>query len=251
MDAVEVVVRDVTERLRADEQRLRAGVRGRRQPGGRRRASLQQFADRYARIYGAPDLAEGRVGRHARGPERNSQGQPARLRPRAPLLAFSDPKAPRPENLDLNDIVHGLHGRLSRELRDGQVLVVEQASMPAMIRIDAEDVQQVITQLVRNARDAMPSGGAIKLEVAAMADPTAEGRCAAATSGCASRTPASAWIGKRSRGCSSRSSRPSRRTEARASACQSRTARSATAGGRSTCRAGLHRGTTIDVYFRR
>jgi len=87
------------------------------------------------------------------------------------LLAFSDPRTPRLENLDLNHIVHGLHGRLARELRDNQTLLVEQCPTPAIVRIDSEDLQNVITQIVRNARDAMPSGGAVRIEVAALTDP--------------------------------------------------------------------------------
>jgi PAS domain S-box-containing protein len=90
------------------------------------------------------------------------------------LLTFSDPKTPRPENVDLNHVLHGLHGRLSRELRDGMTLVFEPAPAPAMIRVDSEDLHEAIVQLVRNARDAMPSGGAVRISIALVTDPTSD-----------------------------------------------------------------------------
>ena len=90
------------------------------------------------------------------------------------LLTFSDPKTPRPENVDLNHVLHGLQGRLSRELRDGMTLVIEPAPAPAIIRVDTEDLHEVIVQLVRNARDAMPSGGAVRISTALVANPTPE-----------------------------------------------------------------------------
>jgi PAS domain S-box-containing protein len=90
------------------------------------------------------------------------------------LLTFSDPHTPRPETLDLNHVVHGLHGRLTRELRDNVTLVWEASPIPAMIRVDSEEIQNVIVQLVRNARDAMPSGGAIRLNAAIVTDPTSD-----------------------------------------------------------------------------
>ena len=90
------------------------------------------------------------------------------------LLAFSDPKTPRPESVDVNHMLHGLQGRLSRELRDNMTLVCEPAAGPAIIRVDSEELREVIVQLVRNARDAMPSGGAIRLNIALVANPTSE-----------------------------------------------------------------------------
>ena len=90
------------------------------------------------------------------------------------LLTFSDPQTPRPETLDLNHIVHGLHGRLTRELRDDTALVWEASPVAAMIRVDSEEIQNVIVQLVRNARDSMPSGGAIRLNIAVVSNPTSE-----------------------------------------------------------------------------
>src|SRR5438477_177281 len=64
--------------------------------------------------------------------------------------------------------------RLSRERRDGQTLAVESTAAPAMIRVDPEDLQQVITQVVRNARDAMPAGGAVRIDLAKVSNPETE-----------------------------------------------------------------------------
>lgn len=175
VDAVEVVVKDVTERVRADEQRLRAHTL--EAVGNLAAGVAHHFNNLLTGMLGYTELLSSQKGvsddMRADLNEILKAGRRASVLTHQ-LLAFSDPKAPRPENVDLNHIVHGLHGRLSRELRDGQTLGVEQAPVSSMIRIDAEDVQQVITQLVRNARDAMPSGGAVRVEVAAMANPTTE-----------------------------------------------------------------------------
>ncbi len=173
--AVEVVVRDVTERRRIEEQRLRSHTL--EAVGNLAAGVAHHFNNLLTGMLGYTELLNAQKGvseeMRADLNEILKAGRRASVLTHQ-LLAFSDPKAPRPENLDLNHILHGLHGRLSRELRDGQTLVVEQASAPATIRIDAEDVQQVVTQLVRNARDAMPAGGAITVEVAASKNPTAE-----------------------------------------------------------------------------
>jgi signal transduction histidine kinase len=93
------------------------------------------------------------------------------------LLMFSDPRTPRPENLDLNRVLQGLRGRLTRLLRDNITLVCEPAPVPAFVRIDPEDALHVIVQVVHNARDAMPPGtasGSIRLDVAVVSDPAAD-----------------------------------------------------------------------------
>ena len=175
INAVEVVVKDVTERLRLEEQRLRSHTL--EAVGNLAAGVAHHFNNLLTGMLGYTELLGTQKGvsdeMRADLNEILKAGRRASVLTHQ-LLAFSDPKAPRPENLDLNHILHGLHGRLSRELRGGQTLVVNQAEMPAIVRCDPDDLQQVITQVVRNARDAMPSGGTIRVDVELVSNPEAE-----------------------------------------------------------------------------
>ena len=82
------------------------------------------------------------------------------------LLAFSRKKAPMPEDIDLNSTVAELQGMLRRVVREDITLTCDFAPTPALIRIDPNEIEQVILNLALNARDAMPAGGHIRLEIA-------------------------------------------------------------------------------------
>jgi PAS domain S-box-containing protein len=83
------------------------------------------------------------------------------------LLAFSRREGPRPKPLDLNAQVEDA-GRLLGRLLGSQVrLVTDLSSRPLELLADAAQLQQVIINLVVNARDAMPDGGTVRVETAA------------------------------------------------------------------------------------
>ena len=82
------------------------------------------------------------------------------------LLAFSRKKAPMPEDIDLNSTVTELQEMLRRVVREDITLTCDFAPTPALIRIDPNEIEQVILNLALNARDALPAGGHIRLEVA-------------------------------------------------------------------------------------
>jgi two-component system, cell cycle sensor histidine kinase and response regulator CckA len=175
VDAVEVIVKDVTERLRQEEQRLRSHTL--EAVGNLAAGVAHHFNNLLTGMLGYTELLGSQKGvseeMRADLSEILKAGRRASVLTHQ-LLAFSDPKTPRPEMLDLNHVLHGLEGRLRRELRDGQTLVVESAPLPAMIKVDSEDLQQVITQVVRNARDAMPNGGAVRIGVEHVSSPEAD-----------------------------------------------------------------------------
>jgi PAS domain S-box-containing protein len=81
------------------------------------------------------------------------------------LLAFSRKQVLVPKEVDLNETVSSLAGMLTRLIREDILLTCELSAEPAILRIDPTQLEQVILNLVLNARDALPDGGTIHLEV--------------------------------------------------------------------------------------
>ncbi|HSH46495.1 MAG TPA: PAS domain S-box protein [Longimicrobiales bacterium] len=79
------------------------------------------------------------------------------------LLAFSRQQVLRPRVLDLNGIVAELEEMLGRLIGENIRLETHLQSDLAPIRMDPTQLQQVIMNLVVNARDAMPRGGRLVL----------------------------------------------------------------------------------------
>jgi CheY-like chemotaxis protein len=82
------------------------------------------------------------------------------------LLAFSRKQVLMPKDVDLNQTVAELKSMLTRLIREDITLSCELADQPATVRIDPAQIEQAILNLVLNARDALPAGGHIRLEVA-------------------------------------------------------------------------------------
>jgi PAS domain S-box-containing protein len=81
------------------------------------------------------------------------------------LLAFSRKQVLMPKEVDLNQTVSGLQSMLARLIRADITLSCSLAPSPAIVRIDPTQIDQAILNLVLNARDALPAGGEIRLEV--------------------------------------------------------------------------------------
>lgn len=79
------------------------------------------------------------------------------------LLAFSRQQILRPTPLAVNQIVSGMRNMLMRLVREDIRIVLDLQKEPGVIRADGGQVEQVIVNLVVNARDAMPRGGSITI----------------------------------------------------------------------------------------
>ena len=79
------------------------------------------------------------------------------------LLAFSRKQPMQPAALDLNQVVREMTDVLQRLVGEQVRIAIELAPAPVPIRADATMIEQVLLNLVVNARDAMPNGGRLDL----------------------------------------------------------------------------------------
>ncbi|MFN0098965.1 MAG: PAS domain S-box protein, partial [Gemmatimonadaceae bacterium] len=79
------------------------------------------------------------------------------------LLAFSRKQLLDPRAIDLNETVQQIHGMLQRLI--GEDITVEVRAEPALwpVRFDRAQAEQVLMNLAVNARDAMPTGGRLRI----------------------------------------------------------------------------------------
>ncbi len=75
------------------------------------------------------------------------------------LLAFSRRQRFEPRILDLNELIRGMEEMLQRVISRGIKLRFSYADDLADVELDPDQMQQVILNLINNARDAMPDGG--------------------------------------------------------------------------------------------
>jgi two-component system cell cycle sensor histidine kinase/response regulator CckA len=81
------------------------------------------------------------------------------------LLAFGRRQVLRPVTLDLNTVLGEMEGVLHPLLADQVALRLSLADVPALVHADRAQLEQVVVNLVANARDAMPGGGDLTIAI--------------------------------------------------------------------------------------
>jgi PAS domain S-box-containing protein len=79
------------------------------------------------------------------------------------LLAFSRRQLVQPQMLDVNAVVREMETMLRRLIGEDTLLSTEYVDDIGMVKVDRGQLEQVVVNLVVNARDAMPDGGTIRL----------------------------------------------------------------------------------------
>jgi hypothetical protein len=80
------------------------------------------------------------------------------------LLAFGQRQLPRAQVLDLNAAIHSMEPLIRRLLGEDIRVDLRLLNGPALLRIDPGHLDQVLVNIILNARDAMPKGGTLTIE---------------------------------------------------------------------------------------
>ncbi|MFA6562846.1 MAG: response regulator [Verrucomicrobiia bacterium] len=84
------------------------------------------------------------------------------------LLALSRKQLLNPKVLDLNTVVGGIEKMLRRLIGEDVELRIQLDEAIGRVKVDPGQIEQVIMNLVINARDAMPSGGKLTIQTASV-----------------------------------------------------------------------------------
>lgn len=84
------------------------------------------------------------------------------------LLAFSRKQALRPKVIDLGNVVDNLNKMLRRMIGENIKLVTSVEGKLGKVLADPSQIEQIIVNLAVNARDAMPKGGKLMIELSSV-----------------------------------------------------------------------------------
>ena len=80
------------------------------------------------------------------------------------LMSFSRRRAPEVAVVDVNDLVLNATALLDGLIGEDVELVTETSADPGVVRVDPDELELVLLNLVANARDALPEGGVLRIE---------------------------------------------------------------------------------------
>lgn len=174
VEAIVVNYRDISERKQAEAEQLRLATQLRQ---SQKMESIGRLAGGVAHDFnnlltvmcGYTYIAQSRL--REDDPLFTIIGQIQRANERATaltqqLLAFGRKQMLAPTPLDLNSLTVNLHKMLERLIGEDITLLTHLAPALWPIVADASQIEQVIINLVVNARDAMPTGGSLTIETA-------------------------------------------------------------------------------------
>ncbi len=157
--------RDLTEEKRLEAQFLQAQ---KMETVGQLAGGIaHDFNNLLTVIVGTAELASARL--REEDPLREEIGEIRQAGERAAalthqLLAFSRKQVMKPEVLNLSTLVANMQGMLGRLISEDIDLVVVPTMEVGSVLADPGQLEQVVMNLVVNARDAMPSGGRLTIE---------------------------------------------------------------------------------------
>lgn len=191
---VSVTVRDVTDRMAEAEAHRELATRAERDrlqlrlDRARRMETLRQLAGSVAHdfdnilavILTYASFVEDRIDKVEQGPNGPSGGKwtsthhdivevrnaaERAIRLTHQLLTFARKDVNRPDVVDLPEALDALEPMLQRILGDRVNLVINSQLGAPPVRIDRSQIEQVLFNLIVNARDAMPAGGRVIVEI--------------------------------------------------------------------------------------
>lgn len=80
------------------------------------------------------------------------------------ILTFSRKQSLNPEAVDLNMLIKNITNFICRLIRSNIELKIILSDIPLSVFVDVVQIEQVLINLVTNARDAMPDGGVLTIE---------------------------------------------------------------------------------------
>jgi len=162
----EGIAEDITER-RALEEQLRQAQKM-EAVGRLARGVAHDFNNVLAAIIGSSDLLTASLPHDDPRREEAEEIRKAAERGAAltrQLLAFSRRQVLKTELLDLKVEAEQLHGMLQRMAGDAIAIHTRASDGPVHVRMEPGQLEQVLMNLVINARDAMPDGGTVDITI--------------------------------------------------------------------------------------
>lgn len=91
----------------------------------------------------------------------------------AELLSLARRQANEEHTMDLNEVLHDFQDTLAQIVPHGVHVSLDLAPAPVLARLDSGQLELVLLNLVRNAADAMPDGGQLRLSTRVLPAPEA------------------------------------------------------------------------------
>ncbi len=177
VSAVLALVGDTSERARLEAQLRQAQ---KLEAVGLLAAGVaHDFGNMLTAMFGNLELLRGALGGQTLDPrvgmpveQIDRAAQRARLLTRQ-LLAFSRRQVIKPQVFELNQLLVDLDKMLRRLIPESVTIRLRRGGTPLYLRADPGQIEQVVLNLVVNARDAMPAGGTLVIETGAVEVDTA------------------------------------------------------------------------------